>query len=339
MPASLRLVLRALLLAPLALALACTLPAAQAAPASPLRIVVTHSLLEDFTRQVAGEEAQITSLVPRGADPHHFEPRPADARSLARADLIFVNGLGFDAWADRLIAASGSSGRTRVLTAGIEPITCTVDHDHSAHDHHHHHGDGDPHAWQDPLLVVRYVENIRAALTEAAPRHADTFATRAAAFTQELKLLHRWAAEQFATIPPERRVLVTSHDALAYLGRAYGLRVTPIRGTGNNREPSARELAALTAMIRAQNVPAIFIETTTNPRVAELLARDAGVRLGEPLYTDSLGPLGGPASTYLDLFRTNVLRIVAALAPEQASPPPSGQPEPLPGPVRDETRP
>ncbi len=294
--------------------LLCVLGALSAgAFAAPLRIVVTSSLLEDFTRSVAGDEAQVVSLVPRGADPHHYEPRPADVRLLADADLVFVNGLGFDAWAERLIAAAGATARARVLTAGIDPITCSAhDHDHA---HHHHHGEVDPHAWQDPRLVVRYVENIRAALTAAAPDRAEGWAARAAAYAAELEKLHAWAAAEFAAIPPDRRVIVTSHDALAYLGRAYGIRIAPLRGVGNAREPSARELAALAAFIRAQKVPAVFIETTTNPRVAALLARDAGVRLGEPLFTDSLSPADGPAATYLDLFRTNVRRILAALAP------------------------
>jgi zinc/manganese transport system substrate-binding protein len=294
-------------------------PSRATAAATPVRVVVTHSLLEDFTRAVAGDHAVVTSLVPRGADPHHFEPRPADVRRLARAELIFVNGLGFDAWAERVIASAGATGRTRVLTEGIAPIACTT----PGHDHHDHdHGEADPHAWQDPRLVIRYVENIRAALAANTPELAEEFTARAAAYTAELEKLHAWATEEFARVPAERRVLVTSHDALAYLGRAYGLRIAPIRGAGKSREPSARELAELTAYIREQKAPAVFIETTTNPRLAELLARDAGVRVGEPLFTDSLGEPGGPADTYLNLFRTNVRRIVAALAPETPAPRP-----------------
>ena len=286
------------------------------ATAAPLRVVVTNSLLEDLVRSVAADEAEIVSLVPRGVDPHGYEPRPTDARAVARAQLIFVNGLGFDSWVDRLVSSADATDRTRVLTAGIAPIVCdNPAHDHS-HDHGHDHGDQDPHAWQDPRLVMRYIENIRAALTAAAPERAAVFAERAAAYTVELEKLHAESAAAFAAIPSERRVFITSHDALAYLGRAYDLRIVAIRGVGNEREPSARELADITAFIREQKVPAVFIETTTNPRIAELLARDAGVRLGEPLFTDSLGETNGPAGTYLDLFRTNTARIVAALRAE-----------------------
>ncbi len=171
----------------------------------------------------------------------------------------------------------------------------------------------DPHAWQNPLLVATYVANIRDALARANPAASALYAARAAAYTERLTALDRWTREQIATIPPARRKLVTSHDSLGYFADAYGFETVPLAGLSTSAEPDARSIAATVDLIRREQVPAVFIELTINPKLVRQIGADAGVRLAEPLYTDTVGTPGSGAETYLDLFRTNVTRIVSAL--------------------------
>ena len=171
----------------------------------------------------------------------------------------------------------------------------------------------DPHAWQNPLLVATYVANIRDALARANPAAAALYSSRAAAYTEQLAALARWTREQIATIPPARRKLVTSHDSLGYFADAYGFETVPLAGLSSSAEPDARSIAATVDLIRREQVPAVFVELTINPKLVRQIGADAGVRLAEPLYTDTVGTPGSGAETYLDLFRTNVTRIVSAL--------------------------
>ncbi len=298
---------RLLALIPLLFAFSCSF-------AAPLRVITSNTLLHDWTANVVGDLAtaspasvSLACLLPHGADPHTYSPRPADVRQLASAEIAIVNGLGFEPWAERLVRNSGFSGTLITASAGITPLINRRSHGD------HHHDDNDPHHWHDLANVIHAVETIRAALTTALPEHADAFAANAAAYTESLLALDAYAREKFTAIPVARRKLVTSHDALGYLGRAYGLDIIPISGLRPDHEPNARQLARLIDFIREQQVPAVFIETTANPKLPELLAREAGVAVGGALHTDSLGAPGSEAATFLDLFRTNVDRIVAAL--------------------------
>lgn len=275
-------------------------------------VISTNTIAHDLVQQVAGDLVDARCLLPAGADPHAFEPKPADIRQVARADLVVVNGLGFESWIAKLVANSGFKGSVVTLAEGITPLTgaCTADHDH--HDHHHH-GDLDPHAWQDVRNVIRYVENLRAALVALLPDHAAALNTRASAYTAELNALHTLLTDTLSALPAERRKLVTSHDALAYFGHAYNLAIVPIAGLSTEQEPNARQLAQLIRRIRAENVPAVFIESTSNPKLARLLATEAGVSIPPSLYTDSVGPAGSPAGTYVGMMRHNADTIAAAL--------------------------
>jgi zinc/manganese transport system substrate-binding protein len=284
---------------------------ARAADEKPL-VVSTNTIAHDLVQQVAGDFVRAQCLLPAGSDPHGYEPKPADIRHVARADLVVVNGLGFESWIAKLVANSGFKGPVVTLAEGVTPLAgaCTADHDH---EHDHHHGELDPHAWQDVRNVIRYVENLRAALVALMPGHADALNTRAAAYTAELQAVHDHVTKTLAALPPGRRKLVTSHDALAYFGHAYGLTIVPIAGLSTEQEPNARQLAQLIRRIRAENVPAVFIESTSNPKLARLLASEAGVTVPPSLYTDSVGPAGSPAGTYLGMMRHNADTIAAAL--------------------------
>lgn len=283
---------------------------ARAADEKPL-VVSTNTIAHDLVQQVAGDFVRAQCLLPAGSDPHGYEPKPADIRHVARADLVVVNGLGFESWIAKLVANSGFKGPVVTLAAGITPLTgaCTADHDHA----HHHHGDIDPHAWQDVRNVIRYVENLRLALVALLPEHTAALNTRAAAYTAELNAVHDHVTKTLSALPEDRRKLVTSHDALAYLGHAYGLTIVPIAGLSTEQEPNARQLAQLIRRIRAEKVPAVFIESTSNPKLARLLADEAGVVVPPSLYTDSVGPAGSPVDTYLGMMRHNADTIAAAL--------------------------
>lgn len=288
--------------------------AALAPAAEPPLVVTTNTILNDFVRAVAGNRVRTLCLVRPGLDIHSYEPAPAEVRALSAASLVVENGLGLETWVAKLVANSGYRGPVLVATAGIVPLTYGNDADGllPAASAEPARGAEDPHAWQDPRLAARYVENIRDALIRLLPSDAGGLRANAAAYLAQLRALDTWARAQLAAVPPARRKLVTTHDSLAYFARAYGFEIVPL-ALSPSHEPTARHVAALIDFIRAQRVPAVFFEPTTNPKVLELIAREAGVRAAAELYTDSTGPAGSPAATYLGLFRLNVERIAAAL--------------------------
>jgi len=278
-------------------------------------VVSTTTILDDFVRTLGSDAIDARCLVDRGRDPHSYDPTPADLRLLARADMIVVNGLGFEGWLAKLIENSDFRGTLVVATDGVTPLRYHDSHAHGDHDHdheHHHHGEEDPHAWHDLRLAARYVTNIREALEKLIPAEATAIAARAAAYEIELTALDTLVRTRLATIPAERRKLVTSHESLRYFGEAYGLKIIAISGLAPEQEPSARQLARIVRLIRQEKVPAIFIETTSNPKIPALIAREAGVSVHE-LHTDSLGAPGSPNATFLGMIRSNLDTIEAAL--------------------------
>ncbi len=317
--------MRSLLTALLALALAAVALAQPAAPAP--AVVTANTILDDLVRRIGGEHVVTYCLIRPGADPHAFEPRPADIRRLVAADLLVVNGLDLEPAVLKLAQNCGFRGPIITASDGIEPRhgACThapghAEHDHDDHGHGAGHGatdepqhDLDPHAWQSPRAVMTYVANIRDALALARPGHADHYRTRAAALLAELGELETWVREQVATIPAARRKLVTSHDSFGYFADAFGFETVPVAGLSTSAEPDARAVARIIDQIRHEQVPAVFFELTSNPKLVRQIGADAGVRLAEPLYTGSLGEPGSGAETYIGMVRTNVARIVAAL--------------------------
>jgi zinc/manganese transport system substrate-binding protein len=284
------------------------------ASAKPI-VVSTTTILDDFVRTLGADAIEAHCLLTPGRDPHSYNPTPADVRLLRRADLIVINGLGFETWLEKLIKNSGSRANLVIASNGITPLR--AEHDsHDAHDHAHHdhdHGEIDPHAWHDLRLAAHYVENIRDALAAVAPAHATAIRTRAAAYLAELDTLDAQFRERLASISKSRRKIVTSHDSLRYLGEAYELRIVPIAGLRPDQEPSARQLAAIVKLIRHESVSAVFVESTTNPKIPKLLAKEAGVTVISELYTDSLGTSGSPGTTFLGMARANLETITTAL--------------------------
>lgn len=271
----------------------------------PLAAVATTGIVADLVAQVGGPRVAVRSLLPANADPHDFEPAPEDLVEVEEADAIFRHGLELDGWAEGLIENAAVEVPVVVATDGVE----TLASDEEVFD------EGDPHVWFDPLRVATMVGTIAAGLAEIDPDGAATYEARRAAYAAELDALDAAIREAVGTIPPERRKLVTNHDALAYFADRYGLSVvgTVIPGLETTAEPSAREVAELVETIQREGVPAIFAENTAGPGLARELADEAGVAIVDDLYTDSLGEPGSGAETYLGLMRTDTDLIVGAL--------------------------
>lgn len=296
-------------------------PARAAGEGAPVRVVASFSILGDLIRQVGGAQVAVTTLVGPDSDAHGFSPSPADARKLAEADIVFVNGLGLEGWLDRLIRASGTRAPVVVASAGVKPIPAEGghgDHDHGGMDHAgQDHGDHavDPHAWQDLANVRIYVANIRDGLAKVDPGHADAYRAAAAGYLAKLDDLERDVRAAIDGIPAERRRIITSHDAFGYFASAYGLRFVAPQGVSTDSEASPRDVAAIIRQIRRDRVPAVFLENISDPRQMALIARESGARIGGKVFSDALSRPDGPAPTFLDMMRSNLRAFSAALAP------------------------
>lgn len=280
------------------------------AAAETLNVVATFSILGDMTQRVGGERVQVHTLVGPDADAHVYQPTPADARTLAQARLVVVNGFGFEGWIERLIKSSGYRGKVLKAISGVKTLKLPHLKGESGHAHH---GDVDPHAWQDLSNALIYVDNIAQALSEADPAGQDVYQANAAKYKQEISTLDGEIRQAFKTIPIERRRVVTSHDAFGYFSRAYGIGfISPI-GINTDAEPSAGDIGRIIEQIRREKIPAVFLESISDPRLLERIRQESGARIGGTLYSDSLSKAGGPAPTYLDMMRHNAKTLAAAL--------------------------
>ncbi|WP_333672650.1 metal ABC transporter substrate-binding protein [Elioraea tepidiphila] len=282
-----------------------------AGAAEPIPVVASFSILADFVREVGGERVRIDTLVGPGQDAHLFQPAPGDARRIAAARVVVLNGLGFEGWMTRLIRAANFQGTQVVASQGIR--TLRAEHGH-AHGHGHSHGHADPHLWQDPKRAQVMVRRIAAGLSAADPAGRPTYEANAARYNERLEALHTWVEAQYADIPRERRRIVTSHDAFAYYGERYGIDFLAAQGVTTRGEPSAQHIARLVQQLRRERITAIFIEGMANPRILEQVAAESGARIGGTLYSDALSAADGPAPTYEAMIRHNTNRIVEALA-------------------------
>ncbi len=268
-------------------------------------VATTTTLLRDFIAVVGGESRVVAfSLLTPGADPHDYEPTAADTQATGRADLIVTHGAELDAWMDKLIAGANNRIPRVVATNGLALLK----------------GDGefkggDPHVWHDPSLVKGMILTIADALGRVDAAHAAAYRQNATAYGVQLDALDANLRVRYGSIPPARRKLVTNHDAFQYLARRYNLQVvgSVIPSLSDAAEPSPKDIADLIATIRREGVPAIFAESQANPRVAEQVAREAGVVIVDTLYADSLGPMGSDGDTYLKMMDANATAIVNAL--------------------------
>lgn len=277
--------------------------------ASPLALaktvdaVASFTVLADMIKEVGGDHVQVKSLVGPNGDPHTFEPTPQDSRSLAKADLVFVNGLGMEGWMDRLISASGYQRPVVVTSVGIEKRQMEEDG----------HIEDDPHAWNSMYNGAVYAKNIMNALITADPDDADVFRQRGAAYIARLNELDQWAKGVFAAIPQQKRKVLTSHDALGYFGQRYQVTFLAPVGLSTDAEASASDIAALITQLKTEKIHTYFIENQTDPRLVNQIAREAGAHSGGELYPEALSEHDGPAATYEAAFKHNVDVIAASM--------------------------
>ena len=290
---------------------------ATATPAA-LPVVASFSILGDLVQQVGGERVQLTQLIGPDSDAHVFQPRPAHARLVGQARLVFSNGLGFEGWMPRLLQSANFRGQHVVLSRGIEPLR-NPGHGHRhahghGHGHGHDHGEHDPHAWQNVAHVRVYVRNIADALCAADAAGCDFYRQRAQAYDAVLAQLDAEIRAAWAPIEVAQRRVIVAHDAFAYYGQAYNVRFMAARGVIADSEPTARGIARLVQQIREERIRALFVENVTDPRLIEQIGRETGLRPAGRLYSDALSAPGGTAPTYVEMLRHNTQALTRAVA-------------------------
>lgn len=275
-------------------------------------VVATSTLIADWAAQVGGDEIELTGILQPGADPHVYEPVPGDSIAFEQADLIFYNGYNLEPNLIRLLNAAGVSARRVAVGEVVAPLELEEGRSTVP----------DPHVWGDASNAVPMVEAIRDELIELAPDQAGLFTQNTEAYIAELNQLHGWIEAQTATIPPDQRQLVTTHDAFQYYAAAYGLNVVgTLIGLSTEEQPSARTVQQLVASIRELGVPAIFAETTINPQLISTVAAEAGVTLAsQELYSDSIGAPGSDGDSYLKMMMANTRAIVENLGGSVSEP-------------------
>jgi ABC-type Zn uptake system ZnuABC Zn-binding protein ZnuA len=270
-----------------------------------LEVLATETFLGDMTQNVAGSRVHVDVLLPAGMDPHEFQPTPQDAIKIEQSKVLVVNGLGLEAWLTNSLLQNASGASLVVASEGLKPLA----------DPSGQHNQGDPHMWMNPLNVVQYVNNIRDGLSKSDPAGSAAYAANAEAYDAQLKALDEWIRSQIAQIPPERRLLVTNHDSLGYFAEAYGFRLvgTVIPGISTDASTSAQEVASLIQTIKSNAAPAIFVDVSENPKLAEQIASESGARVVTGLYIGTLSAPNGPAPTYIDMMKYDVTLLVDAL--------------------------
>ena len=264
-----------------------------------LSVVASFSILGDLVKNVGGDKVDVATLVGPNGDVHVYAPAPSDAKKNADAKLLVVNGLGLEGWLPRLVQSAGSKASIVTASDGITPLSLGKE--------------ADPHAWQSVPNVKVYVANIRDALIAADPRDAAVFRANADRYLKELDALDAEVRAAIAKIPPERRKVITTHNAFGYFADAYGIAFLAPVGVSTETEPSARDIALLIRQIKADKIPAVFLENLSDDRLIGRIAAETGARAGGTLYSDSLTSEKGPAPTYIDLVRHNIKALTSAL--------------------------
>ena len=263
----------------------------------PERVVVSFSILEDIAQQIGGNDVAVTSLIGPDSDAHVFEPKPDQARLLAQAQLFIVNGLGLEGWETRLVQSARYRGPVVVASDGIAPIEATEPSAAAPVP--------DPHAWQDVKNVEIYATNIARALEGVDPARADSYRGRVDRYQARLEALDRQVRMELSAIPAAKRRVITTHDAFAYYGKAYGVAFLAPEGVSTDSEPSAEAIAGLIRQVRREGIKALFLENISDPRLMEALARETGATLGPPLFSDALSRPDEPAPTYIRMIEYN----------------------------------
>jgi zinc/manganese transport system substrate-binding protein len=282
------------------IAFALFVAAVPARAADRLNVVASFSILGDFVRNVGGNSVSVTTLVGPDSDAHVYAPTPSDAKKIADAKLVFVNGFGLEGWLPRLVQSAGGKAAVVTATSGITPLKLG--------------SDADPHAWQSVANAKIYATNIRDALVTADPANAEAFKSNATAYLAQLDALDREVREAVAQIPESRRKAISTHKAFGYFAAAYGVEFIAPVGVSTESEASARDVARIITQIRSARIPAVFLENITDPRLMGRISAETGARVGGTLYSDSLTGEKGDSPTYIAMVRHNIKALTSALS-------------------------
>ncbi|MBX3596071.1 MAG: metal ABC transporter substrate-binding protein [Rhizobiaceae bacterium] len=278
-----------------------------------MNVVASFSIIGDFARQVGGDHINLTTLVGPGGDAHVYEPKPSDAAAVQNADIVLVNGLHFEGFLQRLVQASATKAKIVELSDGAETIEAEDGDEHGHDGDGHHHEALDPHAFQSVANAIIYVSNVAHAFCEIDAARCNDYEANAGAYTVKLQTLDGEIKSAVASIPSDKRKIITSHDAFGYFEHAYGIRFMAPEGLSTDSEASAADVAKLVKQVREEDASAIFVESITDPRLIQQIAAETGLRIGGTLYSDALSASDGPAPTYIDMMRYNVNIIKGAI--------------------------
>ncbi len=284
----------------LVLVTAALLARAQDRVQGPVNVVASFSILGDFVQNVGGERVIVTTLVGPDGDAHVYTPAPADAKRIADAKLLIINGFGLEGWLPRLLQSAGSKAPIITATKGIAPLKLG--------------SDADPHAWQSVANAKVYVANIRDALGATDPAASEAYRANAERYLANLDVLDREVRQAVAQIPDSRRKVISTHNAFGYFAAAYGIEFIAPLGVSTESEASARDIAAIITQIKTAKIPAVFLENISDPRLIRRISAETGARVGGTLYSDSLTGEKGDAPTYIDMVRHNIKALTSALA-------------------------
>jgi zinc/manganese transport system substrate-binding protein len=264
-----------------------------------LEVIASFSIIGDFVKNVGGDRVDVTTLVGPNGDVHVYTPTPADAKKIADAKLVIINGLGLEGWLPRLIQASGSKAPIITATKGIAPLRQG--------------SDADPHAWQSVANAKVYVANIREALAAADPADAEVFLANAGRYQAELDALEAEVRAAIEKVPPARRKVISTHNAFGYFAAAYGVEFIAPEGVSTETEPSARDVGAIVRQIKSAKIPAVFLENISDPRLVRQIAAETGAKVGGTLFSDALTDEKGVCPTYIAMVRHNIKALTSAL--------------------------
>jgi zinc/manganese transport system substrate-binding protein len=264
-----------------------------------LNVVASFSIPGDFVRNVGGDRVEVTTLVGPNADVHVYTPAPTDAKTIADAKLVVVNGLGLEGWLPRLVQSAGGKAAIIVASNGITPLKLGPQ--------------ADPHAWQSVANAKIYVANIRDALAAADPADAAVFRANAERYLAALDALDAEVRAAVAKIPPERRKVISTHNAFGYFAQAYGIAFIAPVGVSTETEPSARDIAQIIDQIKQAKIPAVFLENMSDDRLIGRIAAESGATVGGTLFSDALTGEKGDAPTYIAMVRHNIKALTSAL--------------------------
>lgn len=281
--------------------------------AAPTKVVASFSILADLVKNIGGDYVSVTTIVGPNEDAHVYQPTPLDSIMISEADLVIINGLGFEGWIERLIKASGFRGTPVIASQGVGSLKARGNPLHKTQSHI-----DDPHAWHSVPAVMKYVDNISRALAQFDPLHAEVYHKNATAYKQRLRFLDEWIRDEIGRISESKRKVISAHDAFQYFSAEYKVEFLSPVGVSTEAEATPEAIKKLIDLIRKEGIQRIFVENITNERQMHIIQESTGARIGGILYSDALSAAEDPAPDYISLMRHNVALIVEAMRDKES---------------------